>query len=355
MSVLFKSPSNNSVSIGGSNKGFPPGDIINIYHTANSNKVLIKWTDPEDTIIDGITIAKWKGTILIRNSDHYPTSIKDGDVVIDNTEKNKYKDNYYEDIGLINNHIYYYRFFSYSDENIYNDSSNLIFKDKPLSFAPILKDNTWEQIAAASESGNIPSTWKVGDEIDLVLSGDFNETVTLQIWDFNHFDKSDGTGKAGICFGMKHLMKNTQDINGDNDTTTGGWNKCIFREKIIPKIYNSIPIELRNNIKEVKTEANKGGRAALSQSCIDNVFLPGIKEMGDLGNNYDGNQVKFPIFSDHDSRLKKFNNGTDVVIGWWSRSPDYYHNGHFRVADSHGNCSNNYTSWSNGVCFCFNV
>ena len=75
---------------------------------------------------------------------------------------------------------------------------------------PILKDNTWEQIIAASETNSIPSTWKVGDEIDLTLSGKYNETVTLQIWDFNHYDKSDGSGKANICFGMKNLMKDKQ-------------------------------------------------------------------------------------------------------------------------------------------------
>ena len=76
-----------------------------------------------------------------------------------------------------------------------------------MNIKPVLKENTWEEIIWASEHDYIPDTWKVGDEIDLTLSGKYNETVTLQIWDFKHFDKSDGSGKANILFGMKHLMK----------------------------------------------------------------------------------------------------------------------------------------------------
>ena len=354
MSVLFKSPSNSGGSIGGSNKGFPPGDISNIQHTVNDSKVLIKWTDPEDTIVDEVVFAKWKGTLLIRNSDHYPTSIKDGDIVIDNIEKNKYKDVWYEDNNLTNNITYYYRFFTYSEDKVYNDSSNLIFKEKPLSFAPILKDNTWEQIHKASESGNIPSTWNIGDEITIQLSGSFNEPITLQIWDFKHFDKTDGSGKAGICFGMKNLMKNEQKMNS-YDTNSGGWNATDMKKTIMNNIYNSIPVEIRNHIKEVNTEANMGGRNSSSQVCTDKVFIPGFTECGGGWNNYDGNQTKFPIFSDNNSRIKKLNNSSGSVQWWWTRSP-YYNNDNF-CDFAHDGSSSSYGHAGSGVgvCFCFNI
>ncbi len=356
MSVLFKSPSSSGGSIGGgSSKGFPPGDISNIIHTVNDSKVLIKWTDPDDTVLDNIVFIKWKGTILVRNSDHYPTSIKDGDVVLDNTIKNKYKDTFYEDNNLVNNTTYYYRFFPYSEDKVYNDSGAMIFKDKPLAFAPILKDNTWEQIIAASESGNIPSTWKVGDEIAIQLSGVFNETITLQIWDFKHFDKSDGTGKAGICFGMKHLMKNYQQMNSSN-TNRGGWNECNMKKIVMNNIFNSIPIEIRNHIKEVNTYANKGGGGvnSSSQVCTDKIFIPGFQELGWSG-NYDGNQVKFPIFSDNNSRIKKRNNGSGSAQYWWTRSPYYARYEYFTAVYRDGGSDYNTADYSYGVCFCFNV
>ena len=353
MSVIVRN--NPSAGVGGStSKGFPPGDISNIQHTVNDSKVLIKWTDPEDTIVDEVVFAKWKGTILVRNSGHYPNNIKDGDIVIDNTIRNKYKDIWYEDDNIINNRVYYYRFFPYSEDKVYNDSSNLIFKDKPVSFAPTLADNTWEQIAAASESGNIPSTWKVGDEIDLTLSGSFNETITLQIWDFNHFDKSDDTGKAGICFGMKHLMKNKQQMNSSS-TTNGGWNATNMRNTVMNNIFNSMPAELKAVIKEVNTYANKGNNNSLSQVCTDKVFIPGFNELGYTNQNYDGNQTKFPIFSDNNSRIKKMNNGSGSAERWWTRSPCYTGTTDFRGVDTDGDL-NRYVAYNSvGVCFCFNI
>ena len=114
MSVIIRGPGGSSTVIGGSSKGFPPGDVTGITSTVNNQKVLIKWTDPEDVIVGGSTLSTWAGTLIIRNPDHFPTSIKDGDVVVDSKVKNAYKDKYFEDTGLQNNHTYYYRFYPYN-------------------------------------------------------------------------------------------------------------------------------------------------------------------------------------------------------------------------------------------------
>ena len=359
MSVIIRGPGGSSTVIGGSSKGFPPGDVTGITSTVNNQKVLIKWTDPEDVIVGGSTLSTWAGTLIIRNPDHYPTSIKDGDVVVDSKVKNAYKDKYFEDTGLQNNHTYYYRFYPYNSNKEYNDSSNLVFKQKPVSFAPTFADNTWEQIIAASESNSIPSTWKVGDEITIQLSGSFNEPITLQIWDFKHFDKSDGSGKAGICFGMKHLMKSTQKMNS-SDTNSGGWNNCVMKKTVMNNIYNSIPVEIRNHIKEVNTYANSGGNGSSSQGLLskDKVFLPGLTECDNSWssqNRTETGQKKFPIFSDNNSRIKKLSNGSGSANWWWTRSPYYSNASRFCSFYGTGGYHNYGASLSRGVCFCFNI
>ena len=360
MSVIIRGPGGSSTVIGGSSKGFPPGDVTGITSTVNNQKVLIKWTDPEDVIVGGSTLSTWAGTLIIRNPDHFPTSIKDGDVVVDSKVKNAYKDKYFEDTGLQNNHTYYYRFYPYNSNKEYNDSSNLVFKQKPVSFAPTFADNTWEQIIAASESNNIPSTWKVGDEITIQLSGSFNEPITLQIWDFKHFDKSDGSGKAGICFGMKHLMKNTQQMNSSG-TNSGGWNATNMKKIVMNNIYNSIPVEIRNHIKEVKTYANPGDyNTSSSQGLLskDKVFLPGLTECCNTWsaqNQTETGQKKFPIFSDNNSRIKKLNNGSGSANWWWTRSPYYYYNSAFCLFSTDGDWSRSSADNSGGVCVCFNI
>ena len=360
MSVIIRGPGGSSTVIGGSSKGFPPGDVTGISYRAENSKILIKWTDPEDVIVGGSTLSTWAGTLIIRNPDHFPTSIKDGDVVVDSKVKNAYKDKYFEETDLQNNHTYYYRFYPYNSNKEYNDSSNLVFSLAPLSFAPTLKDNSWDQIRAASESDSVPSTWNIGDEIDVQLSGTFNETITLQIWDFKHFDKSDGTGKAGICFGMKHLMKNKQKMNS-SDTNSGGWNNCAMKMTVMNNIFNSMPPELRNAIKEVNTYANIGGGSSSSGQGLlskDKVFLPGLTECDDNWNNQnqtETRQKKFPIFSDNNSRIKKLNNGSGSAEWWWSRSPYYYDSTSFCGFGTDGDWGDNGASNSLGVCGCFNI
>lgn len=360
MSVIVRGGASATIS-GSSSKGFPPGDVTSISSTVNNGRVLIKWSDPKDTVVDGTTISAWKGTLLIRNADHYPESIKDGDVVVDNTTRDAYKNTWYTDSGLTNNHKYYYRFFPYNTAKVYNDSSNLIFAAIPLSFAPTLKDNTWEQIKAASEGDAIPSTWKVGDEINITLSGTFNETVTLQIWDFKHFEKSDGSGKAGIVFGMKNLMKDYQRMNSSNDNS-GGWNDTAMKSTVMANILKSMPSNLRSYIKEVNTYANQGGSSSSSSKGLlskDKVFIPGLTEL--FGSSYwtnqsvtESGQKQFPIFTDNNSRIKKMNNGSGDAYWWWTRSPSCSSSSYFCSVYSDGSSNYSYgASDYHGVCFCF--
>ena len=165
MSIIVRNNSNSlSVGSGGSGEGFPPGDINIIAYTTNDQSVQVKWSDPEDTIINGSTISTWSGTILIRNDNHYPMSIDDGILVIDNKERNKYKDDWYIDNNLINDHVYYYRFFTYNTEEVYNNSGNLIFNARPVAVPKVFAEASWDQIIKVCQTNTVPDTWNIGDE-----------------------------------------------------------------------------------------------------------------------------------------------------------------------------------------------
>ena len=346
-------------------KSQPPADVYNVNISTqevwNGITVTIKWNDPNDTIIGGESLSKWKGTILVRKYDSPPTSINDGVQVADNTVRNRYASS-----GITDNNLnmsngtkkIYYRFFTYSVKNKYNDSSNMIYNTSAIALDPVFGNNSWDNIISAAESGNIPSTWKIGDEKDIVLEGPgYNENITLQIWDFDHFDKSDGTGKAKLCLGMKNLMI-YEDYMNNSDTNNGGWNSSDMKSTRMHNIELAIPNNIRSHIKEVKTEANAGNRAEYAKSSVDRIFIPGFKEIGLLGENYDGNQVKFPIFSDNNSRIKKLNNGFSGANYWWTRSPLTRDNTTFRYADNQGSTPNYdgiNASLNSGVCFCFNI
>ena len=227
-----------------------------------------------------------------------------------------------------------------------------------MNIKPILSDNTWEEVIYTSENNCIPDTWKIGDEIDLKLNGYFNEVVTLQIWDFNHYDKSDGSGKAGICFGMKHLMKNVQQMNPFY-FNTGGWNNSCMRNTVMNNIYNSIPKYIRSHIKEVNTYANNDSKdESKGLLSTDKVFIPGLSEIDNEWedqNKTETGQTLISIFKDKKNRIKRLRNGSGSIECWWTRSPGYYYYSDFCLFLTDGDWSGDIADNSNGVCFCFNI
>ena len=227
-----------------------------------------------------------------------------------------------------------------------------------MNIKPNLKDNTWEEVIYTSENNCIPDTWKVGDEIELKLSGKYNETVTLQIWDFDHYEKADGSGKAHILFGMKHLMKKREYMNTFY-FSIGGWNKSYMRNTVMKNIYESIPEYIRNHIKEVNNYAGPGGGYLLGKGLLskDKVFIPGLTECcsdWSSQNQTETGQKLFSIFSNN-SRIKKMNNGAGPAEWWPTRSPYYDCGDYFCNFYDNGGSDYNYAGGSYGVCVCFNI
>ena len=352
MSIILKG---NNIS--SNNNGIGPGEVTNIKASQNASSIILSWANPSNVVIDGTTLSIFDHVIIVRNESRYPTSIKDGNTIYSGNGTTC------SDSDVIKNKKYYYRFFVYDTNKLCNNNMSMIIENTFYGIDPILKNNTWEQINAASEGDAIPSTWKVGDEINITLSGTFNETVTLQIWDFKHFDKSDGSGKAGIVFGMKNLMKDVQYMNSSH-TNSGGWNNTAMKKTVMANIYNSMPTDLQSYIKEVNTYANQGlGSSSSSTGLLskDKVFLPGMTEM--FGKNYkpdqsetEKNQKKFPIFTNDNSRIKKLSNGSGDAYQWWLRSAIYGNNSDcFCDVTIYGTHDYTGASYGYGVCFCFNV
>ena len=353
MSVILRNNSNSSSGgIGGSGDGFPPGDVDIIANSISDSEVWVKWSDPDNTIINGSTISTWAGTVLVRKIGSYPESVEDGTIVIKNTTRNIFQDIWFKDIGLTNETTYYYRFFPYNTEGVYNNSSNLVFTATPLSISGIFSDNTWAQIISAIETDTVPDTWNVGDEKTLELSGAYNMTITLQIWDFNHFDKSDGSGKANICFGCKdiYIMEQMNTIN----SFIGGWANMPMRNTVMQNIYNSMPYELQNAIKEVTIEYNPGGTSNI-YTCNDKVFIPSINEVGIPDTPSFG--TAFPIFSDDTSRMKydMRPNGSGDPDFWWTRTAYDYSTDYFLAVYPNGYYDCYTITYTEGAVFCFNI
>ena len=393
MSILVKGNTGSGGS--SSSKGFPPGDVNIISINSGIKSCKIKFSDPVNSIYNNITLSTWYSTIIVRKEGSAPTSIKDGDIVLTNTTRNKYKDNYFVDSNVTANKTYYYRFYTMSTDKVYNDSTSMIRSCLIREFDPVLKNNTWAQISEAAESGVASSLWNIGDEINIKLphidkngeadntgiknppsAGAFSihtdisaQTVTLQIWDFNHFDKSDGSGKAGICFGTKNLLSEIINPTMGSFMDWDGYGNCNLR-RLCRLIYTNLSDDIKSAIKYVNLYTNAGYGAdeeSYGEKTIDSVFAPGSSEL--FGNyptkqyNTEKNQKQFPIFTNNNSRIKKMDNGKGSKNVYWTRSGSYEslygicsvnENGSWR-SDNRNVSDYDSTFYDKGFCFCFNV
>ena len=353
MSIILKG--NN---IGSSDKGIGPSEVTNIKASQNVSSIILSWTNPSNVVINGTTLSKFDHVIVVRNTSQVPSSEKDG-IVIYNGNSTTCTDS-----SVTKNTKYHYRIFVYDTKKLVNNAISMTIESTFYGIDQILANNTWDQIAAASEAGIASEIWNIGDGIDITLSGTYNENITLQIWDFDHFDKSDGSGKAGICFGMANLMKSNILMNSTN-TSSGGWNATYMKKTAMQSILESMDSNLRSVIKEVNTYAN-GGNSTTSSSTgklsTDKVFLPGHKEVfgsdgyGTSQNKTESGQTsKFPIFTDYDSRIKRLSNGSGGVDWWWTRSPRYGTPAGYCCVTNSGSITSYAASYDGPVCFCFNV
>ena len=294
-----------------------------------------------------MVLASWHSTIIVRKDGAVPENVKDGTIVMESSVKNQYKDTeFIDESGLEDGHTYYYRFFTRSTKGIIGDGSPSVKMTVKL-IDPVLANNDWNTIIEVAESGAASETWSIGDEIDVALSGTYNETVTLQIWDFGHYDKTDGTGKTGITFGMKNLLS----------VVCYGWDTDGASNRFL----NDLPEVIKNSIKEIIHKRSEHG---LVKEYNVKVHIPTGHEIGLTMSGRDiKDGVKFPIFTDAKSRIKNYSAGGNTSHWWWTETkytmvygstPEQFH---LLVGDDGGTeaISFNSQNATSGFCAVFDI
>ena len=157
--------------LSGSNGGITLPPVTNIQTMTASEKVYIKWTDPDNIIVNDVSISEWEGTLLVRKAGSAPMSRRDGIIVMDSTVHNAYTNTYFCDSGLSNGVTYYYQLFPYSTSHTYTDSDECKFSAVPNAIAP----NDVSNIEATFGSNKIYLKWT--DPNDTVMNG-----ITVSQW-----------------------------------------------------------------------------------------------------------------------------------------------------------------------------
>ena len=239
----------------------------------------------------------------------------------------------------------------------------MIFHDwsllpKPAQYDPVLNNNTWEQIAKASDEGIASQLWKVGDCKEIVLNGTvgaltFNDYHTYAfIIGFDHNASREGSNRIHFQLAKTALSGGTDICFTDSSydsiapapgfrmnrssTNSGGWNSSYMRNDICGtsktstsgRIMGAIPADLRNALKSVTKYTNNNGSSSASSAVTattDYFFLLSEYEVfGNitLSNTYEANyQQQYAYYSAGNSKVKYRHNSTGRSARWWLRSP----------------------------------
>ena len=95
----------------------------NLIATPGTGKISLTWTDPEDIVRTGRTVATWEKTRIVRKEGAPPNDHNDGVIVLESTEKNQYQSTPYDDSTVQVGTVYHYGAFSYSEEGVWSEGA----------------------------------------------------------------------------------------------------------------------------------------------------------------------------------------------------------------------------------------
>lgn len=323
----------------------------------NANaSVIIKWQDPENTVISGSTFSTWAGTKLVMKETGYPANPDDGTLVVDNTVRDKYKTTGYTVTGLTNGKQYYFTLFPYNTDGIYNyDAGNRLIGEpedlKIVAFADGT-DAEIEKMIEAHYAGkiNISDYWAVGDKRTIhhnamdatgVSESHRANDYAYVIIGIEHDDlvtAINGKTKAAITIQTERMLylDTTTEYNASynashecgyingSSTNSGGWEDCVRRTWCNNVYKKCLPTYIQNMMKQVKKLTSAGSRSSTIKISNDYAFLPSeIEIFGSTTHSFAGEGKQYQYFKNATAnRYKKPRYSSAYVSGqYWTRSP----------------------------------
>lgn len=187
------------------------GDVVSLESGTGGSKAYLRWKDPSNVVIGGVTAAVWAGTKVVMKEGSYPTSASDGTLVVDNKVRDQYSNTGSLGLtvsGLANNKTYFFGFFPYTVDGV-----------ETLSLVRASVDTAYYQldpatglsvsgVTLANNKGEATVKWSDPINFKKNILGD---SVDVAIWDNSKLVRKVGSYPTSVTDGTLVVTNVTRD------------------------------------------------------------------------------------------------------------------------------------------------
>lgn len=212
-----------------------------------------------------------------------------------------------------------------------------------------LESYSWAEIDAISKAGKASEYFQLGDTKTFTHNG---TTYSVEIEDFNHDDLADGSGKAGISFGMVNCLNTSYGME-DTNTNSNGYDGSQMHLTHLPAIKAGLNPDLLAVIKTVNKKTSIGNKNSTIENVPCDLYLRSEFEVfGTKSYSCAGEGTQYPVFATQNDRVKTVGGSAS---NWWLRSPTAEYATYFCDVSYAGAASRYSASYAYGVSFGFCV
>lgn len=228
--------------------------------------------------------------------------------------------------------------------------------DQPI--LPNLADNSWALIQIASKSGNIPSTWNIGDTKNVTIDG---LTYQARLTDkTGKYTRVSDNSTAYLKFELTELLPTTQMYNSSSNNRP--LQSPLLTDINSGTIYGQIESALTSVLEPVKVKVSQGGESSTEGTLVDFEGKFFFHREHDLFNTIKYSvQAEWDAISAQDEYYQTHNTDTDRIKhlkngnnnSYWEMSPNAGRSHAVCYVNSAGYADNFRSAYSFGVCLCF--
>ena len=305
-----------------------PSDLI---ATPGTGKISLTWTDPEDIVRTGRTVATWAKTRIVRKEGAPPNDHNDGVIVVESTEKNQYQSTPYDDSTVQVGTVYHYGAFSYSEEGVWSEGA--FANATPMAGTPL------GELAV----GTLIKILENGAPVEYLI---VNQGLPSSMYDAS-------------CDGCWVLRKDIAE-NRRWDSSNNDYKNSDIHAYLNGSWTSRYSAGVLSQIKQVKIPyqngTGSGGSVASGANGLScKIFLLSGYEVGfstSDNSRFPRDGAKLSYFSSgtgsaaNNKRIANYNGSATV---WWLRSPDTDNASRVWYIYSDGNCAHFYDYETYGV------